>query len=226
MSESMPLAFLSDFREVVVFSLRVLLSLFGAWLGWLLARPVARILFRLAFQRPIPDKVLIVARLLGAVGAAALVFLLFPLALSGLGPGLGPGLGGGPGKGAGQVGGKGDGKDGDGKEKKEKKGEPYDSAKTLAIEMIPSAQYQGDGRYYLIGGKEPPRSLAQVKEYLEEHKKQVRTVEIVIYRNTPGQGHLAVKALQKLAGAEFPGIEPAIKTFPTLDRPEKSAQMK
>ncbi|MCI0463589.1 MAG: hypothetical protein L0Z62_42175 [Gemmataceae bacterium] len=231
MSESVPLAFFGDLREGVVFLLRLLLSLFGAWLGWILAKPVARGLCRLAFQRPIPDNALLLSRLAGAVGMAVLVFYLFPLALGG-GPGTGPGGGTGPGtgQGSGQGTDKGGGKESGGKDdgkdtsKKQKQGGPYDPEKILRIDMIPSDRYQMDGRYYLVEGKEPPKSLAQVKADLGDRKGRIQAVEIVIYRNTPGERHTAVQGLLTLVRQDFPDLEPLIKVHPNTDRPEKGKE--
>jgi hypothetical protein len=182
-------------QESVALVLRVLLAAVGVLLGWLLAAPAARVLYRVALRRPIPPKVLTASRMVTAIVCGVLVFLLFDL---GYGPG-GGGHGGkkGPGVGTGSLSGsdKGD-KDKGGKDVKVPPGKPGETAR---IELIPSKEYKGSYRYYLIEGKGRPRTLAEVEAYLKEHKDRVKRVDILLPANSPEPNHPAVRELKALA---------------------------
>lgn len=183
----------------ILFGLRLLLALAGAVAGWYLAQPVARVLFRLAFHRPIPPKALGAARVVGAVALGALVFYLFPLGLGdgpgpGGGPGLGPGAGGKGGKPAADAAGK-DGKGAD------KKGEDAPPPGVLRVEMIPSQSYRGDEKFYYLPDRKDPVTLAEVDKHLVKHKDKLRVVEILIYANSVEAGHRSVHDLRALANS-------------------------
>src|SRR5687768_5476989 len=80
---------IADLPSAFYFGLRVAVAIGAAILGWFLAGPVARVLHRLAFQKPISPKGLFASRLIAAIVLALLAFLLIPI-----GPGMGFGLGG------------------------------------------------------------------------------------------------------------------------------------
>jgi hypothetical protein len=190
----------SAVQEAVALAMRILLTVIGTLLAWVLAAPVARIVYRLILRRPIPPKVLTGSRMVAAIVCGVLVFLLFPLGYGGGGGGSGGGKG--PGVGSGSANGtdKG-GRDSGGKRPEAKLGEP---GETLRIEMIPSARYKPEsGRWYLIDGKEPPQTLAEVDAYLKKHKARVRRLDILIPVDSVDRGHPAVQALADLAQRQY-----------------------
>ena len=73
MGEGLPLGAIdfSEFWNVILFPLRILMACGAAFLGWLLLNPLFRGVFRVAFQRPIPGTLLAVLRFLGSVGVVA-----------------------------------------------------------------------------------------------------------------------------------------------------------
>ena len=199
---------LNAVQEAVALAMRILLSVIGTALGWVLAAPVARIAYRLLMRRPIPPKVLTGSRMVAAIVCGVLVFLLFPLGYGGTGRGNGWGTGSEAGRGKDKGSDKGrTGKGDKGPEMTEKPG------KTLRIEMIPSNEYkQGSERYYLINGKEPARTLAEVEEYVKLHKESVDRLRLIIPANGPDPGNPAVRNLEKLAQRNglfwYPELEP------------------
>src|SRR6185295_17363677 len=111
---------------------------------------------------------------------AVLSALLYTLVHLGSGGGWGWGGGGGSGSG----GGKGDGKgSGTGElkmpgdpSKKGTTGEPKTSAPSreiLTVELLGGNRYPGDGKYYLVGGKEPAITLAAFDEILKNRGEKI-----------------------------------------------------
>jgi hypothetical protein len=195
-------------QESVALVLRVLLAAVGVFLGWLLAAPAARVLYRVALRRPIPPRVLTASRMVTAIVCGVLVFLLFPLGYGG----GGGGRGGGKGPNAGP------GSDKDGKDKGGKAAEvrPPEPGETARVEIVHSDQYkQGSYRYYLIEGKPPPVTLAEVGAYLKQHQARVKRLDILLPGDSPDPGNPAVKALKKLAQEDYKlpvyEAEPAVK---------------
>src|SRR5262245_3652534 len=181
----------------ILFGLRVLLAVAGAVIGWYVARPAARVLFPLGFQRPTPPRALGASRVVGAVALGALVFYLFPL---GLGDGPGPGGGPGRGPGAGGDGGKPAdvaGKGGKGGDKKPDDPPPG----VLRVEMIPSQSYKHDKKYYFLPDQKEPVTLADVEAHLSKHKKRLREVQILVYANSMAKAHPATEELSALANS-------------------------
>lgn len=181
----------------ILFALRVVLALFAALLGWYVARPVASVLFRLAFHRPLPPKGLFGSRLVGAVALGALAFYLFPL---GIGSGGGTGGGEGQGKGGGKP-----GKDGpDAVVKGDKPGDDKSKGReALRVEMILSSRYNKDQRWYLIEGKDPPRTLAEVDAYLKQHGDRYYELQIIVYSNAVELGADPIEELKQLANSKY-----------------------
>jgi hypothetical protein len=186
-------------QDLVALMLRLLLSGLGVFLGWLLAKPLARGVYRLAFQRPIPPRVLTASRMSAAIVCGVLVFLLFPLGYGGGGGGRGGGKG--PGVGPGSA--SGNDKGGNDKGGKDDKGVaplPGKPGETVRIALIASDKYKHDQRWYLIDGKEPARTLAEVEAYLKQHQDQVKRLDIALNPAiNVDPGHEAVKTLRKLA---------------------------
>jgi hypothetical protein len=186
-------------QNVMTLLLQLLLGAAGLILGWFLGAPLARVLYRLAFQKPIPPKVLTVARLGTAIVCAVLLFFM-PL-LFGLGGG-GRGNTTGPGDGSGTDAGKDLGDKGKGKGGKDGKGKgvtPGLEGETLRVQLIASAKYNSDQRWYLLDQSAKPRTLAEVEAYLKTNKGRVRTLEILLSGETPASRHPAVRDLRDLA---------------------------
>jgi hypothetical protein len=191
---------IESIKELLFLLLRVGVALVGAFIGWLVSGPVVRVLVRMAFHRPVPPLPLKLSRLAGAVVAGVLVFIFFHFGPGGSGGGSGGGTG--PGKGPGVD-------SGAPKDKntvpsaRDKR--PPDSAtqnpaarENLAIELVLSKRYKGDERYYLIQGKEPPRTLAEVEDYVRPRKNRIKQVEIIIYANSVSAARPAVPELEKV----------------------------
>jgi hypothetical protein len=211
---------LSAAQEVVAFMLRLLLAGFGLFLGWLVAGPVARGVYRVAFQRPIPPKVLTASRLTVAIAAAVLVFLLFPLGYGGGGGGRGGGKGPGEGAGADKGGTDSAGKGGKGSKDGKVKPPPGEPGETLNVEIITVARYKDDDkRFYLIEGKDPPLTLAEVDAYLKKHERRVKRINILVYADSFARTEEPAVALRDLA--EGPPFR-----LPVYIPPEYSKQKK
>jgi hypothetical protein len=203
---------LSRVSDLLTIAARVVAGLVGGVIGYFVTGPVARVLYRLAFQRPIPEGLVMWAKVAGAIVVAVLVFLLFTFGLGGSG-----GFGfGGDGWGFGK-GGHGDGKgDKEGhKETSPGKGKDKETPpeKTLAVEIfVPRYEVEGTKRYYLVRETTAEPQFANVKAY-QERLKTLGDVEallkqnagrwtemnIITYRNTPEQGGPLVENLTKLA---------------------------
>ena len=187
-------------QDLVALLLRILLSGLGVFLGWLISKPLARGLYRLAFQRPISPRALTASRLTVAIVSGVLVFLLFPLGYGGGGGGTGGGKG--PGTGPGSL--TGSDKAGADKGGKDTEVPPGKPGETVRIELVPSAKYQPmSQRWYLIDGKEPARPLAEVGAYLKQHKDRVKRVDILIPASSVDPGHHAVTDLETLVQRQF-----------------------
>jgi hypothetical protein len=185
---------------------RILAALAGALVGWLITGFLVRLLVRLAFHRPTPRPVLALLRLGGAIVVGLLVFYyLHPGGSGGWGLG-GGGFGLGGGGGQGQAGtGRDSGSTARASTQKTDVGKGPTATvapDTLPIEMIGGDRYKkagGEGRYYLIGGKEPARTLEEVKELLQKNKGRYRKVEILIYPDSVASPHHAISQLEALA---------------------------
>lgn len=72
----------------------------------------------------------------------------------------------------------------------------------LRIEMLGGRQVK-EGRFYLLEGEEPARTLADLKEAIHQRQMKdpsaVKGIEIVIYETSVAQDHPAVKDLEKWA---------------------------
>src|SRR5437868_6371189 len=124
--------------DLLALMLRLLIAGGALILGWFLAAPVARLLYRLAFHQPIPPKVLTGSRLGASFVCAVLVFLIVHFGSGGGGGGSGGGTGPGVGPGSHAGNDKG-GKDGKGKETELPK-----PGETVRVELIRSDRYKKD----------------------------------------------------------------------------------
>jgi hypothetical protein len=186
-----------DVTGTVFWVLRVAAGVGGALVGWFISGPAVRLLYRGAFQRPMPGWVVPWARLGGAALVGLLLYYFLPLG-GGSGFGWGPGAGGGPGAGTG------------GGSRKDVHEETIGVAKTPQaskkdlqapeIELVGGTRYRGDGRFYLINRREPAVALAEVEDYFK--KNEERLAEYVTIVLTPNQsvdvGHPAVLRLNTI----------------------------
>lgn len=170
-----------DFNEILTYVLRGGAALIGFLVGWFVTAPIAGVLSRLAFQRPVAPKVLPWVRLAGALGLAALLYFIVskwgPGGGGGGGDGGGFGPGSGPGKEKGKEGGsrdRSDPKEGrDGKEKdRSAKDKDITTPPTDLIEVEILGDGGADGRWFFVGGKAltSKELRAHVEKHLEEKK--------------------------------------------------------
>jgi hypothetical protein len=190
-------------HDIMFWMVRIVAGVGGAFVGWLITPSLVRVLVRLAFHRPLPGWLVPWVRLAGA--ALFGLLLAFCVHLGG-GFGWGPG-GGGYGLGPGPGDGKGsDGKGADGKasDKKDDSVTKKDSLQSkardaLSIEVLGGQRYKGDRRWYILEGKEPARTLAEVDEFLENNRDKYKTLYIILRPDSAAQEHPAVKSLQERA---------------------------
>lgn len=179
-----------DMRETLLFGARLVVAVLAGLVGWFISDPVARTLYGLAFHRTIPKNGLLFLRTAFAGTLAALAFFFFPV---GSGTGLG-GFGGGPGN---------QGVDVKEQNKQDNNQDPKDSTedevRKLPIELVRSSEYQGEGKYYLIQGKEPPVDRNAVEDFLRQSGTQWNHLEIIVYANSVSSQHPCVLALKDLA---------------------------
>lgn len=187
------------------FIIRVAAGLGGAIVGWFATGPLTRLLYRLAFHRPVPNWLLPWTKMGGALLLGFLLFYFLPLG-GGLGWGWGPGEGGGPGLGAGAGGGPGAGASGkDKKDGKDTGGGPdkQPPEKTVRqrveIELIgpTDPRFKEKDRYYLLKRAEPVMNLAEVEEYFKKHQDKIE-VHVILTDTSPGRFQGALGRLVEL----------------------------
>lgn len=182
----------------------------GAAVGGLGSGLLFRLLVRFTLQRPVPQKVLLPIRLLGAV-ALGLAVWMWVSSTGGLGPGLGGVLGSGS-------------NGGPSTETKREAGptpestaertspapkppapesQPASNQDTLRVEILGGDRVKQE-RFYLLEGEKEPRTLAEVRKAIqtrrqERDKPPLRGIVILIYGSSVARDHPAVKNLQKWA---------------------------
>jgi hypothetical protein len=182
-------------------ALRILAAVAGALIGWLTTGYLVRLLVRLAFRRATPRPVVFLSRLVGAAVLGLLVYYYLHPGGSG-GWGLGGG-GSGVGKnGTGSTGVQKTAKASTTKATTPRATEKTPAADVLTIAMLGGSRYKGEQRYYLVDGKQPARTLVEVKEYLKTNKGRYRRLEIVIYPDSVAREHQATTRLEELAQRE------------------------
>ncbi|MBI3409255.1 MAG: hypothetical protein HY040_12985 [Planctomycetes bacterium] len=189
-----------DLTAPVFFVLRVAAGIGAAMVGWFATGPVVRLLYRLAFQRGVPNWVLPWSRLVGAVLCGLLVYYFLPLG-GGNGWGWGAGAGGGPGRGPGDGSGQTSDqtkKDAPAKDNRDKSLPAKTVREPVAIELIGGDQYKGDEKYYLLKRQPPAVSLTELEAYFKNHKDRLE-VHIVLTPNSVGEGQGALRRLKDLA---------------------------
>src|SRR6516164_9723902 len=185
--------------EAAFLVLRIIAGVGGAFIGWFVSDPLARITHRLVWRKPIPGWTL---PWLKVGGAALLGLLVFFLIQPGGGPGgwgFGAGKGGSPGLGPG-LGGKDLGAGADAKKNDEKKTPAGDKSKSgdkaaakwerkpVEIEVLGGDRYPGGERYYLLQGRTKAMTLKEVDAYFEEHADKLE-LHMVITKDSPAKGN-------------------------------------
>ena len=179
-------------------AVRILAALVAAFVGWVTVGLAVGLLVRLIFRRPAPRPAVFLARIVGALALGLLVYyFLYPGGVGGWGLGGGGfGLGGG-----------GTGRNGSGTgtsatsttPKIDKASTHVESRDTLTIEMLGGERYKGEGRYYLVEGKAPPRTLDELTDLLKRNRGRYRKLEILIYPDSVAREHPATSQLAGLA---------------------------
>jgi hypothetical protein len=184
--------------EAALWVVRVIAAVGGAFVGWFVTDPLARITYRLAAQKPIPPRSLPWLKVGGAATLALLMYLIVSLGGGPSGLGFGPGLGGGPGKGVGD-GGKDTGKvvqDGKNHDKKnvadirekttDKPPAPI-VRKPVEIEVLGGDRYPGYERYYLLRSTGKALNLKEVEAYFKENADRIE-LHVVLTDDSPAKG--------------------------------------
>jgi hypothetical protein len=186
--------------------IRLIAAVGGFVVGYMFSGPVWRAIWRITRRKPIPPALLPWMKFCTGMVLAALLYTLVHL---GGGGGWGWGGGGGSGTGGGKGDGKGPGKtSGSGEanpsDDPAKKGDPStqkaksSNREILVIELLGGARYPGDGKYYLVAGKEPPLAIAAVDELLKKRGDKIE-LHIRYSANSVGQRHAAADRLRDAA---------------------------
>jgi hypothetical protein len=159
---------LSQITGSMFWILRVVAAIGAMIVGWFLAGPVARLMYRGVFRRPAPRWLTTSARLGGAALFGLLVYFILPLGGGG-GFGWGPGAGGAPGLGAGTGSAKIANDEGTDAGKETVAKQTQRGLENLEIALIGGKRYQDDERFYLLNRREPVVDLDHVEKYLKEN---------------------------------------------------------
>ena len=174
--------------------LSVIAGVGGAFVGWFVSDPVARITHRLVSGKPIPGWTLPWIKLGSAIVLGLLVYFLIGFGGGPGGWGYGRGLGGGPGLGPGQ-GGKDTGvavKD----SADSKKTPPKDQGKStdkntvhkrVEVEILGGDRYPGGDRYYRLRATGKALTLKEIDAYFEENAGKLE-LHVIITDDSPAKG--------------------------------------
>jgi hypothetical protein len=195
--------------EAALWVVRVIAAIGGAFVGWFLSDPIARLSYRLLAHKAIPSWTLPWIKMGGAALCGLLIYFLIPLGGGPGGLGYGPGLGGGPGKGPGE-GGKDTGTpvaNGKSDDKSRPAWNSPPTEKTLRkrvdIEVLGAKLAPDADHPYLIrsDGKAPsakPMTLKEVEGYLKEHGSKLE-LHIILTEDSPDEGLGIIEDLTRLA---------------------------
>jgi hypothetical protein len=204
--------------QAALMVLRVIAAIGGAFVGWFLSDPLARISYRLVAHKPIAGWTLPWIKMSGAVLVALLVYFFIPLGGGSGGWGFGPGLGGGPGLGHGEGGKDKASPTPEKSAKVDKKTAAEDKAvardkrqsavvrKPVEIEVLGAKRYQGEERYYLLRANGKALNLKEVEAYFKEHRDTLE-LHVVLTDDSPDEGLGIVEDLTRLASRlEIPSL--------------------
>lgn len=174
--------------EPIFWFIRIAAALGGAILGFFLSGPVLRLLYRIAFHRPVPGWLLPLGKLAGGALLGALFFFLVSIGGRGLGWGGGSGFGTGAGPGTDKPA---------GDKVRAGKGAGEKSAREkLVIELLGGSRYLGEGRYYLIKREPPARTLNDVEEFIKDKADKLE-VHVLLTDESVAASHPAVGRLRE-----------------------------
>jgi hypothetical protein len=202
--------------ETALTVLRVIAAIGGAFVGWFVSDPLARIGYRIAKHKPIPGWTLPWLKMASALLAGLLVYFFIPLGGDPGGWGYGPGLGGGAGQGPGQG-----GKDSaittpstKTDERSAKRNAEEKAAivrKPVEIEVLGGKRYPGEERYYLLKSTGKAMTLNEVEAYFKEHGAKLE-LHVVLTDDSPDEVTGVTAALTRLADRyEIPSLIEAPK---------------
>jgi hypothetical protein len=202
---------LLDLTAPVKTAIQVIVAIGGFFTGYFLGGPFVRFFWWLLFRRSVPPSLYPWLKLLFGVLLAALLYFFLQLGGGG-GWGFGGPGGGGSGTGKGTGTGVGPGTNGPPDKKDnvsvEKKGVIASTQRNvLEIELLGGRRFQGDGKYYLLGRKEPAVDLAKVEEVLRKNPDKW-DVYLVFTNTSVGTQHPAAIQLRNLAQRyEIPHVD-------------------
>lgn len=203
-------------QEWIFWAFRVVAGLGTLVVAWFILGPLIQALVRIALHKKLPKWAVTWLRTIGAVVLGMLVYYYLPV---GGGPGWGPGTGGpssGPGSGTGQQGknGKHAGTKDEGKPTEGKKDSSKETSglgkDVLEIELLGGARYKRDERYYLLGKKEPAKTIAEVDEHLKQSAGKYRIVHVVLTKESVSEEDPAVSRLQRLVQQKYKLAAPVV----------------
>jgi hypothetical protein len=196
-------------RQVFLLAVRFVAALGGFVVGYVLSGPVATLLARLAFHKPLPQWSLAWCKVIGGIVVAVLVFWLLPIGGwgpggggkgSGGGTGDGKGTGSGQGTGTGSQAGKTNGKQpGDGTSK------GLEDNGILVIEMC-GPETAVEDKCYLINRQKTPVDFKQVEAYLKQHRQRITAMQVLFTEQSVSRNDPVVARLQDLARDQ--GLDP------------------
>jgi hypothetical protein len=184
--------------------LQVIAAIGGAFVGWFISDPVARITYRLAVQKPIPGWSLPWIKLCCAALVGLLIYYFVSLGGGPGGWGYGPGLGGGPGKGAGGKETDAVSRDRSDDKTRADKTPPGDKApkavvrRPVEIEVLGGKRYPGDERYYLLRPAAKAMTLGEVEAYFKDNGSKLE-LHVVLTDESPDDITGITAALTRLA---------------------------
>jgi hypothetical protein len=198
--------------ETAEWVLKIIAAVGGAFIGWFVSDPLARLTYRLAVHKAIPGWTLPFAKFGGAALLAANAFMLVSLGGGpgglGFGPGLGSGVGKGPGEGGkdrGVVAPNGVKKTDDAPSRPDKdKTKPADKSpekvvsKKVEIEVLGGNRYAGDDRWYLLRPGDKALTLKEVEALFKDSGGKL-LLDVVLTDDSPDEGLGITEELRRLA---------------------------
>jgi len=223
--------FALNLTEAVQYAVRGGAAVVGLLIGWFAAKPIANVLSRLAFQRPVAKEIMPLIRVIAAVGLAVLFYFLVP---AGIGDGFGGG-GDGGGVGKDKVSGKGKGgdksKDKNAKDDADKTGATVDKGKKaddlspdlVRVEILGGSRYPGMEKWYLFQRKDPPLDKTElqdrIRDFLKTSALKTARLQPVVTSDTLATWRATRVPELEMIRAEL-GLQPVDPELPKLT-PEK-----
>jgi hypothetical protein len=176
--------------ELVPLLVRLLAVAGGAAFGWMAISVLVGVIRRFLGVRSVPGAPLLVARVLGAVAAGWVVWLLvFGFGGSGIGGPGGPSVGGATGS----------GKASSQDQIRQTQRLGPDQVNSLTVVMLGGHRVKED-RYYQIWGETEARSFTDLKELVRKRQMSgLQAITIVIYADSVARNHTAVTSLHDWA---------------------------